>query len=76
MIAILVELIIAIAVAVLSYVLMPRPKAPKPEAAKEMDGPTAEAGREMTVVFGELTIKSPNCLWFGERSQKTYKVNS
>jgi len=74
--AFLIPFLIAIALLVVSYVLMPRPKAPKPEAAKEMDGPTAEAGREIPVPFGRMLIKSPNCLWYGDKSMSTYKIKA
>jgi len=74
MVAWLVALLISIAISILTYVITPKPKASKPEAAKEMDGPTAEAGREIPVLFGEMTMKSPNCLWWGERSMLTYDV--
>ena len=74
MVAWLVPLLIGLALNIVSYLLMPKPKSAKPEAAKDMDDPTAEAGREMTVVFGEVTVKSPNCLWFGEKSSSTYEI--
>jgi hypothetical protein len=72
----LIELIFAVVMLVVSYALMPKPKQPKPEAAKEMDNPTAEAGREIPVLFGELTVKSPNCLWFGDKSMNEYQVKA
>ena len=28
------------------------------------------------VVFGTVTIKSPNILWYGEKREHTYKVNA
>ena len=76
MVAWLVPLLIGLALNIVSYLLMPKPKSAKPEAAKDMDDPTAEAGREMMVVFGEVTVKSPNCLWFGEKSSNAYKVKA
>ncbi len=69
-------LAIAIALLVVSYLLMPKPKGPKPEAATEQDNPTAEAGRPIPVPFGTLVIKSPNCLWFGDKSMRTYKIKA
>lgn len=74
MVAWFVPLLISLALNIVSYLLMPKPKAPKPEGAKDMENPTADAGREIPVIFGELTIKSPNCLWFGQKSRRTYKV--
>jgi hypothetical protein len=72
----LVAALISLAISVISYVLMPQPKAPKPESVKDLETPTAEAGREIPVVFGTMTIKSPNCLWFGEKRKATYEVKA
>lgn len=72
----LVSLLIGLALNIISYLLMPKPKAPKPETVKDMENPTADAGRELPVIFGTITIKSPNCLWFGEKSKRTYKVKA
>lgn len=69
-----VAFLVALALNIISYMLMPKPKASKPEAATDMDNPTADAGRPIPVVFGEVTISSPNVLWFGEKSIKTYSV--
>lgn len=60
-------LLFALILNVVAYLLMPKPKQVKPEAAKDMDNPTADAGRPIPVVFGALTIKGPNVLWFGEK---------
>lgn len=76
MVAFLVALLISIAINIVSYLLAPKPKAPKPDAAKEMEGPTAEAGREIPVLFGEMIIKSPNCLWFGDKGMRSYQVKA
>jgi len=72
----LVQLLVALVLAVISYMLTPKPKKPTPEAAKDMENPTAEAGIPVPVVFGTVTLKSPNCLWFGEKQIYTYMVNA
>ena len=71
----LVALLISVAISIASYIIMPKPKAPKPEAAKDMESPTADAGRPLPVVFGTMTIKGINCLWFGEKYKYSYKVS-
>ncbi|MEG3175852.1 hypothetical protein U1872_06390 [Sphingomonas sp. RB3P16] len=73
-VAALISLAISLALSIVSYLITPQPKVAKPVAAKDLESPTAEAGREMPVPFGTLTIKSPNCLWYGEKSKLTYKV--
>ena len=76
MVGFLLTLLIAIALNVVSYLLAPKPKTSKPEAAKEMEDPVAEAGMEIPVVFGTLTKKGPNILWFGDKSMRTYKIDA
>jgi hypothetical protein len=68
-------LILAAAVAsvVLSLLLMPKPKAPRPEATSDLDNPVAEAGKPIPVVFGTVTVKGLNVLWFGDKGRRTYK---
>lgn len=70
----LIQLFIAVAVAVIAYALMPKPKTAKPAAAQDMDSPTAEAGREVPVVFGTIEIKGLNVLAFGWKSKREYKI--
>lgn len=72
----LVGLLISLAIQVVAYIIMPKPKTPKPEAARDLESPTAEAGRPVPVVFGTVTVKGPNILWFGEKSIRTYKVKA
>lgn len=67
-------MLVSLAISVISYLIMPKPKAAKPQAAKDMDNPTAEAGREMPVIFGTLTVKSPNVLDFTDKNIRTYDV--
>ena len=66
----------AIASVAISLLLAPKIKTPKPEAAKDLEDPTAEAGRPIPVVFGTVTVKGLNVLWYGNKSQRTYKVKA
>ena len=74
--AFLALLAIFLVLQVVSYLLMPKPKVPKPEAAKDMDNPTAEAGREIPVVFGTVTIKGLNILDYGDKSISTFQMDA
>jgi hypothetical protein len=70
----LIAAIVAAVVAVaLSVLLMPKPKTPKPEAVTDLDNPVAEAGKPLPVIFGTITVKGLNNLWFGDKSSRTYK---
>ncbi len=74
------ELIVAIVVSlvlnIVAALLAPKAKQPKPEAAQEMEDPTADAGRPLPVVFGTVTVKGPNVLWFGDKSVLEYEVDA
>lgn len=63
-----IPLLIGLAFTALGYLLMPRPKVAKPEAAKQADNPTAEAGKTVPKLFGTMTIKQPNILGFWDKS--------
>lgn len=69
-------IIAAVASVALSLLLAPKIKTPKPEAAKDLEDPTAEAGRPIPVVFGTVTVKGLNVLWYGDKSFKTSKVKA
>lgn len=71
--AIFVAIGLAVASVVLSLLLMPKPKTPKPDAAKDLDNPVAEAGKPIPVVFGTMTVKGLNVLWFGNKQIHSYK---
>jgi len=59
-----------------SLLLAPKIKTPKPDAVKDLEDPTAEAGRPIPVVFGTMTVKGLNLLWYGEKGKRTYKVKA
>ncbi|MFC3724410.1 hypothetical protein [Neoaquamicrobium sediminum] len=67
------NIIIGLGLMILGYVLMPKPKLDKPDEVTEMDSPTSEAGKPITVIFGDITVTSPNFLWWGDK--KFYERN-
>lgn len=72
----LIQLLVGLALQVLGYLLIPKPKGPKPEDVKDLENPTAEAGRPIPVVFGQLEVTGVNIILFSEKVTKTFKVNS
>mgnify|MGYP003434569998 CR=1 FL=1 len=68
-----ISLLIGLALNIIAYLIMPKPKQPKPPAAKDLEDPTAEAGRPMPVGFGTITVKGGNIVWFGEKSLHEYE---
>ena len=70
------QLIIGLALNIIAYLLAPKPKAAKPDAARDFEAPTAEAGRPVPVIFGDVTIKGANVLWYGDIRTKTHKIKA
>lgn len=71
----LVMFVVSLAISYAAYLLAPKPKQPKHEAA-DLNAPTVSAGRPIPVVFGTMLIKSPNVLWFGDKQQYDYEVKA
>lgn len=68
--------LIAIAFTVVAYLIAPKPKKAQPAAARDLEAPTADAGRPVPVVFGTLTVKGLNVLWYGKLSQNTFEIDA
>jgi hypothetical protein len=54
---------------------MPKTKSRTADMARDLEMPTAEAGRPVPVVFGNGTLKSPNTLSYSNSSMKTIEVS-
>lgn len=68
-----IQLIVAITLQVAAYLLAPKPQSSKAEA-RDLEAPTAEAGRPIPVLFGTMTIKGVNVLHYNDKGVRTYKV--
>lgn len=73
--AFLIQIVIAVVVAVIQNAMRPKPKQQKPAAAQDMDAPTADAGRPIQVPFGTLTITGLNVLHYDSKEVMEYKVS-
>jgi hypothetical protein len=51
--------------AVLSAVLAPKAPQAKPPALSDFSVPTAEEGRPIPVIFGDVWVTGSNVLWYG-----------
>lgn len=69
-------LLLAIIVNVIAYFLTPKPKKNKPPEVEESEDPTAEAGKPIPVVFGTLSKRELNVLWFGDKHYVEKKVKA
>lgn len=68
--------IVAVVVAVIAVALtalLLKPKAPRPDSTQDLDNPVAEAGKPIPVVFGTITVKGLNVLWYGDKWKEVYK---
>lgn len=71
-----VTLLITIAINIAAYLLTPKPKIAKPDAAKDLEKPTADAGRPQPVIFGTVTVQGVNVLWTGTPTKEEYEVRA
>ena len=71
-----VMMLVSLALNVIAYLLQPKPKTSQPASTEDMEDPTAEAGRPIPVLFGTMTIKGTNILWYGEKQVTSYKKSS
>ncbi len=57
-----VSLLIGLALNILAYVIMPKPPTGQDQEYKDMDDPTAEAGKTIALMSGSMTIKGLNII--------------
>jgi hypothetical protein len=72
----LVSMAIGIAISFVGYLLMPKPKGPKLPSLSDLEDPTAESGRPIPVLFGSMTIQSPNNLGYWDKEMIKRKARS
>lgn len=60
------------ALTAISLLLAPKP--PKDTSAKKIENPVADASKPLPVVFGTMTVKEVNVLWYGDQTRHTSKV--
>jgi hypothetical protein len=71
----LLQLLISVVMMIASYLLAPKPKVPAKEI-EQGEIPTASAGVPVPRLFGTMTIKNPNCLWYGDKYYIKSKVDA
>lgn len=72
----LLQIAIGVGLQILGYLIMGKPKGPKPDEVKDMENPTAEAGRPIPVVFGEIEVSGVNIIFFGDKQTKTVRIKA
>lgn len=56
------QLIVAVALLLVSYAITPKPKSPKPPAVGQAELPSAEEGEAIPVIFGTVRVKQSSVL--------------
>lgn len=59
-------LVVIVSSFLIARALAPKPPEPKPPELSEIAAPTAEEGRPIGVIFGTVTVRSPNVVWYGD----------
>lgn len=70
-----IALIVSTVLQVAAYLLTPKPKGSNNEA-KDLESPTAEAGRPVPVLFGTMGVKGLNVLHYTDKAKRTFKVKA
>ncbi len=70
----LIQLVIGVGLQVIGYLLAPKSATSQPSEVTDMDAPTAESGRPVPVIFGEMEITGVNIIWYGDKETTTRKV--
>jgi uncharacterized membrane protein len=76
LIPLLINLIVGIALQAIGYLLMPKSKSSKDSTVTDMENPTAEGGRPIPVVFGEIEVTGVNIVWFGDKATTTREIDA
>lgn len=61
---------------VISMFTAPKPVTPKPATLDSFDMPTAEPGRNLPIIFGEVLMEDPNVVWYGDLGYRKIKSKS
>lgn len=69
-------LIVMVVVLILGIALAPKAQGPNAAEIDDFDFPTAEEGRPIPVVFGEVDVRGSNVLWYGDLRVQAIKKRS
>jgi hypothetical protein len=72
----LIQLLVGIALQAVGYLLMPQAKSQRTEDVTDMDAPTAEGGRPIPVVFGEIEVTGVNIIFYSDKETTSREVDA
>lgn len=65
---------VSLVISAISYVLTPKPPAPKNAVAGKLEVPHPPLGEAIPVVFGRVWVKSPGVIYYG--NEKVVPIKS
>jgi len=71
----LIQLLIVVALDLISYAITPHPKAPS-SPVQDAQAPMASAGMTIPVPFGEIEVLAPDTLWWGDKAVNQYTIDT
>lgn len=71
----IIQIVVALVLNVIAYLLTPKPPKSKADEARELEYPTAEAGRPIRLYRGTIWCQSPNVLGYWDKARRNYKVS-
>lgn len=69
----LVQFLVAVAASFVAALILPKPKQPR-TATRDLENPVAEAGKPVPRVWGTVTVRGLNTVWYGEKSAREYTI--
>ncbi len=70
------QLLVGFTLMVLAFLIMPKPRQERPPASRDLDNPTAEAGRPVPVVFGTLYVQGGNVIDYMDKGKRDTRVRA
>lgn len=71
-----VQVLVAVAISVVAYMIAPKPSTSNGRQSQDLREPQSDAGIPVPVIFGEVTIMSPNVMWYGDVEKHEYEVDA
>lgn len=68
--------LVGLALNVVAYLLLPKPKQSQDSTTTDMENPTADASRPIPKIFGSMRINGLNFLWYGEKEKDMVKLKT
>lgn len=62
----LVNLLISVVFSFIAFLLTPKPKPPDKSKLEDFDIPKSEEGSEIPKIFGTVTVRNPQVVWYGD----------